>query len=120
VESYALPMLSKHLMFFFFLNFVVVAKLMSAFILRLFEKLWHHSSKIQPLPYFFLPKFYYLMLSLSSFIYLESETIIVLSLWSSKFGLDGSILMVHEWMNFIFISFIFWATTYATPFGCLS
>jgi len=78
----------------------------------LFEKLRsHHSSRIQPFPCFFLPKIYYLMPPLSSFI---------LSLLSSKFGLDGSILMVHEWMKTFFISLNFGATPYPTPFGCLS
>jgi len=44
----------------------------------------------------------------------------ILSLLSSKFGLDGSILMVHEWMKTFFISLNFGATPYPTPFGCLS
>jgi len=107
-------------MFFFFLNFVVVAKLMSAFILRVHNSFWKIMASLFKNSTTSLFLFSQNFLPLSSFIYLESQTVIVLSLWSSKFGLDGSILMVHEWMNFFFISFIFWATTYPTPFGCLS
>jgi hypothetical protein len=83
LESFALHVLSNHLLLFFFLNLVEVVKLMFTLILCVHNFLkkimalllcsyyiiyMTDSSKIQPFPCFFLPKIYYFMQPLSSFI----------------------------------------------------
>jgi hypothetical protein len=123
LESYALPMLSKQLLLFFFLSLVALIKFMSTLILFVHNSSWEittlffYSNYIKYIRFvlkksnhFFVSFFQNLLRHATIHkLYLDFQTIIALSLRSYNslcFCLDGSILMDHEWMENFFISLI--------------